>query len=178
MLGQAILPGSWSSLVGAGTVWITVAFFIAATNHRAWTCIMAGIISFIGMLTGYYGYSMGILGITHSSYFIVFWTILSVIGGIIFGTAGHLWRNVQGRGHCLGSAVISSIYLADSIHTLVHFNHYQRMVYSIIVESIIGMMLILILERSARARITSLITAVPFVAFLLFAYYILYAATN
>ncbi|MFK4432249.1 hypothetical protein ABH962_003604 [Bacillus sp. RC54] len=147
-LGQGILPGHWNSLANLGSVWLVPSFFVASFSYSKRTAILSGILALLGMVLGYYGYAIVIKNVAHSIYFISVWIVCAFIGGTIFGTAGFLWKDTTNPLHKFGSALISGVFVTDGLHILLNFEDYSHMLPVGYTEVIVGIILILVLERS------------------------------
>ncbi|MGG0278984.1 DUF6518 family protein [Bacillus pacificus] len=160
-LGQGILPGHWNSLANLGSVWLVPSFFVASFSYSKRTAILSGILALLGMVLGYYGYVIIFKNVSHSIYFISVWITCAFIGGTIFGIAGFLWKDTTNPLHKLGSALIGGVFVTDGLHILLNFEDYNHMLPVGYTEVIVGIILILVLERSNANRISSFLMMVP-----------------
>ncbi|MGG0290768.1 DUF6518 family protein [Bacillus pacificus] len=160
-LGQGILPGHWNSLANLGSVWLVPSFFVASFSYSKRTAILSGILALLGMVLGYYGYAIIFKNVSHSIYFISVWITCAFIGGAIFGIAGFLWKDTTNPLHKLGSALIGGVFVTDGLHILLNFEDYNHMLPVGYTEVIVGIILILVLERSNANRISSFLMMVP-----------------
>ncbi|KXY73861.1 MULTISPECIES: DUF6518 family protein [Bacillus] len=160
-LGQGILPGHWNSLANLGSVWLVPSFFVASFSYSKRTAILSGILALLGMVLGYYGYAIIFKNVSHSIYFISVWITCAFIGGTIFGIAGFLWKDTTNPLHKLGSALIGGVFVTDGLHILLNFEDYSHMLPVGYTEVIVGIILILVLERSNANRISSFLMMVP-----------------
>ncbi len=177
VLGQGVLPGSWNWLANQGTVWLIPAFFAGALGSKKFQSAMLGIISLIGMVTGYYLYAMLIQNVPHSIYFILVWTGAAVVGGFIFGIAGFLWGKDHSSKHKFGSALIGGIFIAEGADKFIHIESYRHILDVATVQIIVGFTLVLLLERTAKNRIASLYMLIPVVILCLIGYQSLHLIT-
>ncbi|MGE7890137.1 DUF6518 family protein [Bacillus cereus] len=160
-LGQGILPGNWNSLANLGSVWLVPSFLVASLSYSKRTAILSGIFALLGMVLGYYGYATIIENVTHSIYFISVWIVCACIGGTIFGIAGFLWKDTTNPLHKFGSALLGGVFVTDGLHILFNFEDYSHMLPVGYTEVIVGIILILVLERSNANRISSFLMIVP-----------------
>ncbi|PEJ98034.1 hypothetical protein CN558_11190 [Bacillus wiedmannii] len=172
-LGQGILPGHWNSLANLGSVWLVPSFFVASFSYSKRTAILSGILALLGMVLGYYGYAIVIENVAHSIYFISVWIVCAFIGGTIFGIAGFLWKDTTNPLHKFGSALISGVFVTDGLHILLNFEDYSHMLPVGYTEVIVGIILILVLERSNANRISSFLMMVPIIILGLIGYKLL-----
>ncbi|MFD6509947.1 DUF6518 family protein [Bacillus sp. NPDC060175] len=159
--GQRILPGHWNSLANLGSVWLVPAFFVGSFSLSKRIAMISSTVSLFGMVLGYYGYAIIIQNVAHSIYFISAWTVCSVVGGVIFGIAGFLWRDTVNPYHKFGSALISGVFITDGLHMMLNFTDYSHMLSVAYTEIIVGIVFIIILERSYENRRSSFLTVVP-----------------
>ncbi|WP_376768438.1 DUF6518 family protein [Paenibacillus planticolens] len=178
VLGQRVLPGNWNSLANSGTVWLIPAFFVGALGSTKTRSAIASILSLIGMVAGYYGYSMMIHGVAHSLYFIMVWLGAAMIGGILFGIAGYLWSRDIGSKHKYGSALIGGVFITEGLHLFIHIDAYRHMLAVGVTQIIVGFVLVLVLERSTKERTASFLVMLPVIILGLIGYQILYYLTT
>lgn len=179
VLGQAYLNGNFNSIANSGTVWLLPAFFISSVNNKMRNSIFAGTASLFGMVIGYYGFEA--IRNQHSfsvGYHMIIWLFCAVIGGIIFGAAGYLWRHKEQKFHSLGSALLSGIFLVDGLNMFIHFDDYKHMIPVPISEIILGLLLIILLERNNRERIKSCKVLIPIIVLGLAGYTALFCLTS
>ncbi|ALQ68182.1 DUF6518 family protein [Bacillus thuringiensis] len=172
-LGQGILPGHWHSLANLGSVWLVPSFFVASFSYSKRTAILSGILALLGMVLGYYGYAIIFKNVSHSIYFISVWITCAFIGGTIFGIAGFLWKDTTNPLHKLGSALIGGVFVTDGLHILLNFEDYSHMLPVGYTEVIVGIILILVLERSNANRISSFLMVIPIIILGLIGYKVL-----
>lgn len=177
VLGQGVLPGSWNSIANSGVSWLLPAYFIGAMGSTKTKSALFSILSLLGMVVGYYGYEMLIQNVPHSIYFILVWTGAAIIGGTIFGIAGYLWRSGKGLKHKIGSALIGGVFITEGLDKFIHINDYRHMLDVGVVQIAIGIVLVLVLERTNKERISSLLIALLIVVLGIIGYQILHILT-
>lgn len=177
VLGQGILPGSWNYLANSGTVWLLPSFFIGALGSTKIRAVRLSILSIFGMVAGYYGYSMLVQDVSHSIYYILVWFGTAVVGGIIFGLGGFLWKRENGFKHRFGSSLIGGVFITQGLDIFIHINDYRHMLDVGIVQIVIGLLLLLFLERTNKERISSLFWLLPVVILGIVGYQLLHLLT-
>lgn len=177
VLGQGVLPGNWDSLANSGTVWLIPAFFAGGLGPSKVKSVVASILTLCGMIIGYYGYAMMIQHIAHSIFYILVWTGAAILGGLIFGMAGYLWGQDQGSKHKYGSALIGGVFITEGLDLYLHMDDYGHMLPVGAVKIVVGFILLLLVERSNKERVASLLALVPVVVIGLIGYQILHAIT-
>jgi hypothetical protein len=116
---QGILPAGIGSFANSATPWLAVAFGVGSTASRWWLAAIAGAVTLIAALVGYYGlvqlrfgYGPELRGA------VLLWLIAAVVGGPVFGVVGRWWRGdgrwLRATGPALlgASAIAEGIYLA------------------------------------------------------------------
>ncbi|WP_235948318.1 DUF6518 family protein [Paenibacillus glycinis] len=177
VLGQGVLPGNWNSLANSGTVWLIPAFFIGGLGTTRRRAMAGAAISLIGMVAGYYGYAKFVQHVPHSLYYIAVWSAAAVVGGVIFGLGGNLWRRERGGWHMAGSGLLGGLFVTEGLHILTHagYGHMRAVGWT---ELAVGFVWILVLERSWPARFLSLAAMLPVVALGMIGYGLLNAVTS
>ncbi|MCD4536081.1 endonuclease/exonuclease/phosphatase family protein [Nocardioides sp. cx-169] len=88
---QAVLDFPWLALVNAASPWLTTAFVAGAFQSRLRTACWLGMAATLLQVAGYYvtaelrGYDAGFT-------YVALWTVCAVVGGPVFGAAGHAGR--------------------------------------------------------------------------------------
>lgn len=177
VLGQGILPGNWNSLANSGAVWLIPAFFIGAIGSTKIKSAIFSIISLWGMVTGYYAYAILINKIPESTNYIILWSVIAIIGGLIFGLGGFFWSNANKITHIFGSAIIGGVFITEGMNMIIHINDYRHMINVGYVEIIGGFLLVIVLERTNKDRISSLVALLPIIMLGIIAYQVLYYLT-
>lgn len=134
---------------------------MASLSYSKRTAMLSGILALLGMVLGYYGYAIVIKNVAHSIYFISVWIVCACIGGTIFGIAGFLWKDTTNPLHKFGSALLSGVFVTDGLHILLNFEDYSHMLPVGYTEVIVGIILILVLERSNAYRVSSFLMMIP-----------------
>lgn len=178
VLGQGVLPGNWNSLANSGTIWLIPAFFVGARGTTMSKASIASTLALLGMVTGYYGYSMVVQDVAHSLFFITLWVGVAIIGGVIFGFAGFLWGRDKSSKHKYGSALLGGVFITEGLNLFVHIDDYRHMLAVGIVQIIVGFILILVLEHSTKERVTSLLAVFPVIVLGMIGYQMLYILTS
>ncbi|WP_219834104.1 DUF6518 family protein [Paenibacillus sp. R14(2021)] len=171
VLGQGLLPGNWNSLANSGAVWLVPAFFLGGIGTSKTRAAAGGVISLIGMVAGYYGYARFVQHMPHSLYFVIVWLVAAVVGGVIFGLGGYLW------GRKYGSALLGGVFVTEGLNIFLH-EGYDHMHGFGAAELVIGIALVLVIERSNWARFISLAAMVPVVVLGLLGYGLLASITG
>ena len=163
VLGQRVLSANWNWIADSGTVWLIPAFFVASLASTKVKAAVLCTITLLSTVLGYYGYSMLIQNVSHSMFYILVWVMTAIVGGIIFGIASFLWSIDRTWKHRFGSALIGGVFITEGLFILLHWQDYSHMLSSGIFKIIIGFLLVIVLERSNKERIPSLLAMLPII---------------
>jgi hypothetical protein len=92
---------------------------MATPRGAAW----AGATTCALQLVGYYA-NAHLHGLATGNAILGFWGLCAVIGGPVFGAAGHVWRSAPVRLRGLGAAVLAGAFLAEGLWSYLHELHY------------------------------------------------------
>jgi hypothetical protein len=146
---QEYLDAPWSSLVNAASPWLAPAFAVGALQRRAWGAALAGVMTCVFELAGYYVTSAvrGYYASAGGHAILLFWTGCAVAGGPVFGAAGRLWWQASGRLRGLGAAVLGAAFLAEAVVSYGLRLHYTS---SAVLFATIGVVLLALLGLRER----------------------------
>lgn len=154
LVGQATLPGSWNQIANSGAVWLVPTFFIGSLMSSEKYAAAAGIGMLAGTLIGFYA-TQALLGIALSFYFIALWAGVALVAGSLFGVAGYWWQYERlSRDKRLSRSVVaitllSGVFVTEGLYYLFFFQYLPQGWGGII----IGILIALLLGRSARERL-------------------------
>jgi hypothetical protein len=148
MLGQSVLPGDLNTLVNSGAIWALFAFlFSSLMPSNKWAAV-AGFLTLIGTVFGYYAGVQLILDIQDVGG-AGFWGLVALVAGPIFGVAGRWWRTEKGILHVLSIGLLGGVFAAEGIQLL---RGAPNKILSGWLEIGIGILIVLILGRSLKAK--------------------------
>ena len=114
---QGILPPGIGSIANAATPWLAVAFGVGSTARRWWLAALAGAITLLAALVGYYGlvqvrygYGVELRGT------VLLWLIAAIVGGPVFGVAGRWWRGDGPWRRAIGPALLGASAMAEGVY--------------------------------------------------------------
>ncbi len=114
---QAHLDYPWLALVNAASPWLTTAFVAGALQARLPTAMLVGVAATTLQVVAYYVTS-DVRGFGVSMSYVMLWSACAVVGGPVFGAAGHVWRRAAPAG--LGAALLVAAYASEAV-VLYHF---------------------------------------------------------
>lgn len=145
------MPGDWNTLVNSGAVWLLVAFLISAVAPSTAWAVVAGMGTLIVEVMGYFVSVWLLVGVDIPFGGTLFWLLVAVVAGPIFGIAGHWWRVGNKRQHVLALALMGGVFLAEGSIAMLWGEQYKLT--SRRVEISIGLLIPLLLGRSWQTRL-------------------------
>jgi len=143
---QTGLSGVWQALANAASPWLAGAF-VAGLLQRKWRwSVVAGLGCCLFEVLSYYAMTAA-RGFPESTKEIVFWSVAAVIGGPVFGWAGHAWRCNRSRLRTLGGACLPSTFLGEALGTYgIRLGYWD----DVLLYGLIGAGLLCLLARTSR----------------------------
>jgi hypothetical protein len=118
-LGQSVLPDGWSQVANAISPWLFVAFLVGSRMpDRAWAAA-AGIATLLLAMAGYYAMTELRYGIGGGTSSLIFWGLGAIVGGPVFGIAGHTWRVGPDRPRAIAIGLVAAVAIAEGIYNAV-----------------------------------------------------------
>ena len=117
--GQAHLDQTLNPLVNSASAWLVAPFVVGALMATRGGAAGAGLVTCALQVVGYYA-TAHLRSIPASHALIVFWTVCALVGGPLFGVAGHLWRAGPPALRGLGAAVLAAAFVAEGLWSYVH----------------------------------------------------------
>lgn len=108
---QRQLDFPWLALVNAASPWLTTAFLAGALQSRMSTAVAVGVSATTLQVVAYY-VTAEFRGFGVSTSYVVLWSLCAIVGGPIFGAAGHVWRRASPAG--LGGALLVAAYASEA----------------------------------------------------------------
>jgi len=109
---QTHLEFPWLALVNAASPWLTTAFVAGALQSRLPTAMVVGLAATTLEVVAYYVTS-DLRGFDVSMGSATMWSLCAVVGGPIFGAAGHVWWRATPAG--LGAALMVAAYASEAV---------------------------------------------------------------
>jgi hypothetical protein len=111
-LAQAHLDFPWLALVNAASPWLTTAFVAGALQPRLPTAMVVGLAATLLQVVAYY-VTADMRGFGVSMNYVALWLVCAVVGGPIFGAAGHVWWRAAPAG--VGAALLVAAYASEAV---------------------------------------------------------------
>jgi hypothetical protein len=102
----------WLALVNAASPWLTTAFVTGALQARLSTAVVVGVAATMLQVVAYYT-TADLRGFGVSTTYVVLWSLCAVVGGPIFGAAGHAWWRAAPAG--VGAALLVAAYASEAV---------------------------------------------------------------
>lgn len=117
--GQTWLSGAASAFANSASAWLVAPYVLGALMPSARTAALAGLVACALQVVGYYATSE-LRGFPSGGAILVFWTAAAIVGGPVFGLAGHLWRTGPVHVRALGPAVLAGVFIAEGTWVYLH----------------------------------------------------------
>jgi hypothetical protein len=157
-LGQGLLPGGTSQVANAISPWLLVTFLVGAVMTSRVGAATSGIATLVFALIGYYALIELRYGYGASTSSLLFWGLGALVGGVVFGAAGHVWRRDPRhvwRAAALGLA--GAVFVAEA--------GYEALVLGDVLAGgiflVIGVLLPILLGRTRADRLGGLVAIAP-----------------
>ncbi len=154
---QSILPTGWSQAANAISPWLLVAFFSGAAMPDRGSAIVAGLATLVLALVGYYAMTQLRYGIGGGTSALIFWGLGAVVGGPVFGLAGHTWRTGEHRYRALALGLLAAVFIAEAGYHLIVLSEPGVA----IGFAVAGLLVPVVLGRSREDRLGAYVAAVP-----------------
>jgi hypothetical protein len=109
---QKHLDYPWLALVNAASPWLTTAFVAGALQSRLSTAVVVGVAATMLQVVAYY-VTADLRGFGVSMTYVVVWSLCAVVGGPVFGAAGHAWWRAAPAG--VGAALLVAAYASEAV---------------------------------------------------------------
>jgi hypothetical protein len=152
LLGQSVLSAEWNRLANSGAIWLLASFLVGSlmpTNGRAAVAGMATLV--LAVVTYYVAAKLAGAGISNRT--VVIWVGAALVGGPVYGAAGHWWRTGLDRRRIIAIGLMGGIVTAEGVSTLLRLPDLAAVGW---VETIAGLALVVLLGRSLRERLLGL----------------------
>jgi hypothetical protein len=116
-VAQDLLPEVWSQAGNTISPWLLVAFLLGATMpDRRWA-VAAGVGALLLAVVGFYATTTVRFGIGGGTGSLVFWGLGALVGGSVFGLAGHGWRTSPDRRiRALAIGLLAAVFIAEGLY--------------------------------------------------------------
>lgn len=158
LLGQSVLPGGWNRLANSGAIWLLASFLVGSRMPTMGRAAVAGMATLVLAVLAYYA-AAKLAGAGVSTRTVVIWVGTAVVGGPVYGVAGHWWRSVEPRRRVIAIGLMGGIVTAEGVSSLLRIPDIAAVGW---VQTLAGLGLVILLGRSARERLLGL-AVVPFV---------------
>lgn len=109
---QKYLDFPWLALVNAVSPWLTTAFVAGALQPRLVTAVVVGVAATLLQVVAYY-VTADLRGFGVSTTYVMVWSLCAVVGGPVFGAAGHTWWRAAPAG--VGAALLFAAFASEAV---------------------------------------------------------------
>lgn len=163
LLLQKALPYPWANLANSSAVWALAAFGLGWWLRSPWwRAAVAGVVLLVLAVPSYY---LTATLVQHDDLANAWapsslvWVSFGVPAGVVFGVAGG-WARADGWRRIVGTALPGALLFAEAAIRLGR-SGYADNIATAMIELALGVLLILVVGRTARQRLTGLAAAVP-----------------
>lgn len=167
LVGQAVLDPYWNRLANSGAVWVTGAFLVGSLMPSDRTAAAAGLGTLVGAVVSYFLVAQVVAGAGVSVSSVAIWLGTAVVGGPVFGMAGHWWRGILQPQRLIAVALLAAVYVAEGASTLIRIPELANVGW---VEIVVGLVWLALLGRSNLERARGLVAMLPIAALGVVAY--------
>jgi len=155
-IGQGVL-GDWSQVANAITPWLLVAFLLGSAMPDTRWAVAAGAGALLLALVGYYGMVQLRFGYGGGTGAWIFWGLGALVGGPVFGVAGHWWRGPVHRRRAMAIGLLGAVAIAEGAYHVLVVDH------PIVGAAFIvaGLLVPLVFGRSRDDRLGGYVAMVP-----------------
>ena len=157
---QSVLPTGWSQAANAISPWLLVAFLVGSVMPDRTSAVVAGVATLVLALVGYYATTTVRYGIGGGTNALIFWGLGAIVGGPVFGLAGHAWRTGDHPLRAVALGLLAAAFLAEAGYHLVVLREPPVAAGF----AIAGLAVPLVLGRSRQDRLGAYVAAVPALA--------------
>jgi Family of unknown function (DUF6518) len=154
-----ILPGSWNQIVTSGAVWLLAAFLAGSARpvyrRTAYRWAAAG--GLVVLVSALGGYSLVAVLLGDVAHALLFWGGVAMVGGPVFGAAGQAWRSQDIRRRVVGLALLGAAFASQGWQMI----SYKQDPLAGWMTIGIGLVLTILLARSMKERLYSLLGLLP-----------------
>jgi hypothetical protein len=169
LAGQAALPTGWDRLANSGALWLLGASLAGSRSPTDRSAAVAGVVVLVAAVIGYYAAAVA-AGAAAGTRIMAIWIGTALVGGPVYGLAGRWWRHEPGGRRILGIGLMGGILAAEGVSTLLRIPDLAAAGW---LEVVAGIVLTVVLGRSARERLQGLVVAAGVVAIGVAAYELL-----
>jgi microcompartment protein CcmK/EutM len=167
LLLQRTLPYPWANLANSSAVWALAAYgFGLWVRTPWWRAAMAGAVLLVVAVPGYYLAATIFLDDPLARMWdrtALVWMAFGVIAGLVFGFGATLVRT-SGWQQLVGVALPGAVLFAEALVMVLRggSGSYRRdQVQTAVIEAVLGVVVILVVGRTARQRLGGLAFSVP-----------------
>ena len=161
------VPGPIADLGNSSAVWAVAAFAFGYWLRSGW--LRSGLGSAVLLVVAVPSYYLAAVLIQHDDWASVWaptswlWMCFGVLAGVVFGVAG-VWARADGWRQAVGVAMPGAVLFAEAIMLVRRVgdpNHGTEPLWPALIETLLGVLLVMLIARGPRLRLTALGLALP-----------------
>ena len=158
-LGQRLLPDAVQPVANSISPWLSLSFAVGAVSRGPRLAALGGWLSLVFALVGYYVLVEVQFGYGASTSSLVLWGAASLLGGLVFGPAGWLWRNGSSVQRAIAAGLLAAAFVAEAAYLFVVLQPEAKPASALFL--VIGLALPMFLGRSWSQRRLAYLAVVP-----------------
>ena len=158
LLGQSVLSAEWNRLANSGAIWLLASFLVGSRMPSNGRAAVAGMATLVLAVVAYYA-AARLAGAGVSTRTVAIWIGTALVGGPVYGAAGRWWRTGPPTSRIVAIGLMGGIVTAEGVSTLLRLPDLAAVGW---VETIAGLIVVVVLGRSLRERLLGL-AVVPLV---------------
>jgi hypothetical protein len=170
LLCQRWLPYPWANLANSSAIWAVAAIGLGMWAVGPWwRAGLSGVVLLVLAVPAYYATATLVLNDAFSNVWSPtsqIWMLFGVLAGVVFGAGGSFAR-ASGWQQILGVALPGAVLFAEAVVLLRRPGDgadHREDVWTAVIEATLGLVLILVVGRSARQRLWGLAASLPLAA--------------
>jgi hypothetical protein len=146
--GQTYLDRPFAAFCNSASAWLVAPVLLGALMATRRGAAIAGFATCMLQVIGYYA-TAHLRGFAAGNAILAFWTLCALVGGPLFGMAGHIWRTESRRLRGLGGTALPAAFLAEGIWLYHHVLHYES---TAVLWIVVGVVLVVFSWRPVELR--------------------------
>lgn len=138
---QTVLARPFAGLANAVAPWLMTPVVVGALARTRRQAMVGGLLACLLQVAGYYVLASA-RGFGVSGQYLLFWSAAALVGGPVFGLAGHFWRYGTGRIGGLGPALIAGVWGTEAVaQYAITLRYYDDAVVFAVIAIVLGLVL-------------------------------------
>lgn len=116
LVGQMHLPDALLQLANSGAMWVIAAFVLGWYAPHWPVAILAGVLTLLSALVGYYGAAPVLVGVQTTLNALILWVGTALLAGPVMGAAGYSAHAAAGYRQSIAKAALGAVFLGEALY--------------------------------------------------------------